>query len=335
MRGTRNAIPKGIDTNCARTWLAGIGVLAIIATGLGCRVNPGYGNDGGTTPLSGITAGGLTQTNAWAAFRGRPVDVVVTFADRSSWETMTHPWLGSNTEKFAGFAGTWVISQPFFPTSGGDVRSCATGAYNARWAEFGRWLTAQGRGASIVRLAWEFNGNWFPWSTSNNPEPWVGCFQKVVTAIRQTDPQIRIDWAMNAHTDGAFNFYPGDSYVDIVGIDTFDQWPASTDENSWNTQCDDAEGLCSVIRFARAHGKKFSVPEWGLVGRSDTGAGRAGQAGGDNPFYVRKMHETFVANSDLLSYESYFNDSDAGNVHSSLINPAEQPNAAQAYASLW
>ncbi len=285
--------------------------------------------------MSGLAAGTLAQANQWSAYRGRPVDVVVTFADRSSWETITHPWLGSGPEKFAGFAGTWVISQPFFPASGGDIGSCASGAYNSHWQEFGRWLVGQGRADSIVRLAWEFNGDWFPWSASNKPGSWVGCFQQVVGAIRQTDAQARIDWTLNSHTDGAFDFYPGDAYVDVIGIDTFDMWPASTDENSWNTQCNEAEGLCSVIKFARAHGKKFSVPEWGLVGTHDTGAGRAGQSGGDNPFYIRKMHDTFVANADVLSYEAYFSNSDPGNVHSSLTGPAEEPNSAQAYASLW
>ncbi len=313
---------------------------AVAAVAPGGATVPGGVTVPGGGPLSGgwtsgVAAGTLAEANQWAAFRGRPVDVIVTFADRSSWETITHPWLGSDPEKFAGFAGTWVISQPFFPDSGGDIGACASGAYNSHWQEFGRWLIGQGRANSIVRLAWEFNGDWFPWSASNKPGSWVGCFQQVVGAIRQTDAQARIDWTLNSHTDGAFDFYPGDAYVDVIGIDTFDMWPASTDENSWNTQCDEAEGLCSVIKFARAHGKKFSVPEWGLVGTHDTGAGRAGQSGGDNPFYIRKMHDTFVANADVVSYEAYFSNSDPGNVHSSLTGPVEEPSSAQAYASLW
>jgi beta-mannanase len=285
--------------------------------------------------MSGVSAGTLAQADQWSAFRHRPIDVIVTFADRSNWETITHPWLGAGAGKFAGFAGTWVISQPFFPTSDGNIGSCASGAYNGHWQEFGRWLTGQGRADTIIRLAWEPNGSWFPWSALDEPGSWVGCFRQVVGAIRQTDPQVRIDWTINSHTDGAFDVYPGDAYVDIIGIDTFDMWPASTDESSWKTQCNETEGLCSVIKFARAHNKKFSVPEWGLVGKYDTGAGAAGQSGGDNPFYIRKMHETFLANADVLSYEAYFNNSDAGNVHSSLTNPTEQPSGAQTYASLW
>jgi hypothetical protein len=285
--------------------------------------------------MSGIAAGSLSQVRAWEAFRGSSATAVVTFTDRSNWQAITHPWLGSGVDKFAGFAGRWVISQPFFPTGGGDIASCANGAYNGQWREFGTWLVSKGRADSIVRLAWEFNGNWFPWSVKNNPTAWVPCFRQVVSAIRSTDSQVRIDWSINAHSPGAFENYPGDEYVDIVGVDTYDQWPASLDEASWNSQCNQATGLCSIIRFARQHGKQFSVAEWGLVAKYDTGAGRAGQAGGDNPFYIQKMYETFKANADVLAYEAYFNDDAAGNVHSSLLNPSTHPNGAARYASLW
>ncbi|MCK9922636.1 beta-mannanase [Frankia sp. AgPm24] len=285
--------------------------------------------------LSGISAGSLTEVRAWEEFRGSPVDVVVGFSDRSSWETITYPWLGMGPDKFEGFAGTWVISQPFFPTGGGDIASCAVGAYNDHWREFGNWLVGQGRAASIVRPAWEFNGAWFPWSVSKDRKHWVSCFRQVVTSIRATAPQARIDWTFNAHNTDAFEYYPGDKYVDIIGVDTYDQWPASGTEAAFNAQCHQATGLCAGIAFARQHGKKFSVPEWGLVGTSDTGAGAVGQAGGDNPVYLEMMYKTMHDNADILAYEAYFNDDLPSNVHSSLINPTTHPKGAARYAELW
>ncbi|CAO5156861.1 Beta-mannanase [Frankia sp. AiPs1] len=293
---------------------------------------------GGSVPggMSGVSAGSLTEVNAWAAFRGSPVTAALTFTDRSGWQTITNPWLGSGPEKLSTFAGTWVISQPFFPSGQGDLTSCANGAYSSHWATFGSWLVGKGRPASIIRLAWEFNGNWFPWSVSNtNPTTWVTCFRQVVSAIRSTDPQARIDWTLNAHSGNAWSVYPGDSYVDIIGVDSYDHWPASTTDATFAEQCAEATGLCSTIAFARQHGKQFSVPEWGLVAKSDTGAGKAGQAGGDNPVYIRNMYNTFKANKDVLAYETYFKNSEAGNVHSSLVNPDENPISAATYASLW
>ncbi|SQD98867.1 MULTISPECIES: glycoside hydrolase family 26 protein [unclassified Parafrankia] len=295
------------------------------------------GGGGGRVPggMSGVYANSMTTVRNWEGLRGSPVNVVLTFTDRGSWETITHPWVGGSPEKFSTFPGTWVISQPFFPTGQGSIAACGSGAYNSQWAEFGRWLVAKGRPASIVRLAWEFNGNWFEWSVRGNPTAYVNCFRQVVSAIRSTDPQARIDWAMNAHSTSPWAAYPGDEYVDIIGIDSYDQWPASTTPAKFDEQCNQAVGLCSAIRFARQHGKQFSVPEWGLVAKSDTEAGRAGQAGGDNPVYIQKMYDTFRANADILAYETYFNDSRAGNVHSSLVSPNENPNSAGTYASLW
>ncbi|CAO5252152.1 conserved hypothetical protein [Frankia sp. AgKG'84/4] len=285
--------------------------------------------------LSGISAGSLSEVRAWEQFRGSPVDVIVTFSDRSGWAGITQPWLGTSAERFAGFTGIWVISQPFFPTDGGDIASCAAGAYDERWRQFGDWLVRQGRGASIVRPAWEFNGAWFPWSVSKDRTNWVPCFRQVVTSIRATAPQVRIDWTFNAHNTDAFEYYPGDEYVDIVGVDTYDQWPANKDEATFTAQCEQPTGLCAGIAFARKHGKQFSVPEWGLVGTSDTGASKVGQAGGDNPVYISMMHKTMYDNADILAYEAYFNDDLPNNVHSSLINPTTHPKGAALYAQLW
>jgi hypothetical protein len=274
----------------------------------------------------------MSEVQAWAAFRGSAVTAVQTFADLTSWDTMIHPWMGS---QLGSFPGQWVISESFYPDNGGDMGTCANGGYASHWAQFGDWLNSQGRSSTIVRLAWEANGDWFPWSVRNTSlATWQSCFRQVVTAIRSTDPRVRIDWTINAHS-GGLNEYPGNGYVDIIGVDNYDQWPPSRTDAAFSQQCHEATGMCSVIAFARAHGKKFSVPEWGVVAKTDTGAGRAGQAGGDNPVYIRNMYLTLHANAGALAYETYYNDASADNVHSSLLNPDENPVAAAEYARLW
>jgi hypothetical protein len=86
-------------------------------------------------------------------------------------------------------------------------------------------------------------------------------------------------------------------------------------------------GLCTVIDFARAHGKRFAVPEWGLV--------RSGGGGGDNPFYIHKMYDTFAANAKDLAYEAYYNNSEQDNVRSSLHNPNLNPKSSVRYLKLF
>jgi hypothetical protein len=290
---------------------------------------------------SGVAAHTLAEANTWASFRGRPNDVIVMYTDRGSWRSVTSPWMGGSTSTFAGFAGTWVISQPLFPDSGpekGNLTDCAAGDYDAHWRQFGRWLVSNGRGNSFVRLGWEFNGLWFAWAATD-PQAWIQCFRHASSAIKAASPKVRIDWNLNAHGSttsvGAFDLYPGDQYVDVVGIDTYDQYPPSPTSAAFDAQCNGDAGLCQVITFARTHNKLFSVPEWGVVSQQNTKAGRAGAAGGDNPIYVEKMYETFIRNADILAYEAYFPDSEINNVRSSLVDPNLNPSSAAAYQRLF
>ncbi|MGF7239501.1 MAG: glycoside hydrolase family 26 protein [Frankia sp.] len=354
---SRDSMNGGSSTGDGGAGLGGqIGLAAKNAKGAGQSTasaspapNSAGSSSGGTRPTvaraatsgpfpSGINAGTLTKANAWAAFRGRPADVVVVYTERGSWNDIIHSWVGADREHFAGFAGTWVLSVPLFPDSGpqqGNLPSCAAGAYDAEWRAFGATLVARGRGSSFVRLGWEFNGSWFAWSATD-PTAWMSCFRHASAAIRATDPSVRIDWNLNAHNSAgidAFNLYPGDAYVDVIGVDSYDEYPPSDDALSFSSQCHGTDGLCVAIAFARAHHKLFSVPEWGVVATSDTAAGSNG--GGDNLVYIQQMYQTFMQNRDILAYESYFSDSTPGNVHSSLLDPDENPASAREYAQLW
>ncbi|WP_462202736.1 glycoside hydrolase family 26 protein [Frankia sp. CcWB3] len=290
---------------------------------------------------TGVAAHTLAQANRWAEFRGRPNDVVVMYTERSSWRAIVEPWIGRDASPFAGFSGIWVISQPLFPDQGpekGNLADCAAGRYDAEWRQFGRWLVSMGRGDSFVRLGWEFNGLWFAWAATD-PQQWVQCFRNASSAIKATSPRVRIDWNLNAHGSttsvGAFDLYPGDQYVDVIGVDTYDQYPPSPTYADFDNQCNGDGGLCQVILFARTHHKLFSVPEWGVVSQQGTKAGRVGAAGGDNPVYIEKMHEAFVRNADILAYEAYFPDALPNNVRSSLVDPTINPMAAAMYQRLW
>ncbi|TCJ31755.1 cellulase family glycosylhydrolase, partial [Parafrankia sp. BMG5.11] len=163
---------------------------------------------------------------------------------------------------------------------------------------------------------------------------WKQCFRQVVTAIRSTSPNVRIDWNMTGHQNrmpnggSVWDAYPGDDVVDIVSIDAYDSYPASTTQETFNDNCNSDSGACTVARFARQHGKKFAVPEWGMDHRNG--------GGGDNPYYVEKMHELFTANQDILSYEAYYSAGaqEAENVQSALALDLN-PKAALRYHELF
>ncbi len=203
-----------------------------------------------------------------------------------------------------------------------SIQACAAGAYNAHWRQFGKVIRSYGLGSSVIRLGWEFNGRWDSWAATD-PAAWAECFRQAVTSARSTAAQLRWDWNVNRGVSSALadpiRAYPGNDYVSMIGVDSYDQWPSVASEGGWQKQLNGEQGLNYWLGFAKAHGKKLSVPEWGSLryGRS---------AGGDDPQYIRDMRAFFAANARYIAFEAIFQGSigtyDAGHT---------MPRAAQAY----
>ena len=252
--------------------------------------------------LSGATLGSETPTaaSAFGAWRHRKLDAVVVWPQVATWANITNPaWL---YRRWKGSPYVMVLSLPMLPTAvpGVSIRACAHGAYRTQWRRFGRVIKASGLGRTIVRLGWEFNGNWYPWAAWK-PAVWAECWRQIVTAARSTAPGLRWDWNVNRGLSSALadpiRAYPGNAYVSMVGIDSYDWWPAATTAAGWNEQLNGKQGLNYWLEFAKAHGKKLSVPEW-----ANARYGRS--VGGDDPQYVRDMRAFFSANARYLSFEA-------------------------------
>jgi hypothetical protein len=316
----------------------------VYAGQVGSQPPPIVGNRSGQPWLSGANGDPLmtpADVDAFCAFRGTPCDVAQVYVARDSWSSIVEPSFAETN--FAGWPGKLVITVPPFPEDGvSNLRSCATGAYDGYWQEFGRTLNVTGRGSSIIRLAWEANGDWYPWSGSD-PQAYINCYRRIVTDIRATaKPAPRFDWTINAHysqnppSHNPTDLYPGDAYVDIVSIDDYDHYPPSYTLDEFNSQADSEGGITWLYDFARAHNKLFGVPEWGVASGSDE------NGGGDNPNYIQFMRDWMVARAGRgMYYESYFNNCDMENVGSNLYRPVgahclyENTASAAQYARLW
>jgi hypothetical protein len=262
-------------------------------------------------------------------WRGRQIDVVVDWPARQSWGDITNPdWI---FRSWASTPYTKALGIPPFPEGGGSLQECATGAYDGKWREMATNFKNSGMaGETIVRLGWEMNGDWYAWS-AHDPSAFAACFRKVVTAAESVAPELRWDWTVNrgpgqSVTDAA-KAYPGDAYVDIVGIDSYDQFPGVTNESNWQVHYSGPYGLKYWTDFAKRHGKKIIVPEWGVYPGADSN-------GGDNPFYIGKMRNFFASLGSQLAYEAYFNES-ADYYRGAIFGPTQNPSAAAKYASLF
>ncbi len=280
--------------------------------------------------VSGAYTAGTIDTAAavrFGSFRGRPLDVADVFHTRDTWDKIgTAAW---SEQQYTGFAGKLAIALPLLPGSSdaSDLPSVAAGAHDDAFRGFATTLLAQGRGDSIVRLGWEFNGNWYGWSAWD-VATWRAAFRHVVQVMKSVDPAMVIDYDGNVGVSQSADpfgaVYPGDDVVDIIGVDAYDnEWNHVTDQASWDAFRTGTGGLDRWAAFAAAHGKKVSVPEWGVNIKGP----------GDNPFFVQQMHDWFAAHAGQLAYECYFNEGDA--YIASALDGTENPRSAGVYRSLW
>jgi hypothetical protein len=80
-------------------------------------------------------------------------------------------------------------------------------------------------GTLYLRLDWEMNGSWSEWYSSG--PAFIAMWKHVVTYFRNAGvTNVRWVWAPNVGTNLAA-YYPGDSYVDYVGLDGYNQAQAA------------------------------------------------------------------------------------------------------------
>lgn len=281
---------------------------------------------------SGAHAGNEVQDYAdFGAWRGRSVDLAHLFPDRLGGfqDLVTPAW---PVDMMEAFSGRLVLSLPLYPESEGNNQDCAAGLYDAEWQKLGTFLVERGRSETIIRLGWGLNDNDHAWRADADVTDWIACFRRVALAIRSTDAAVRIEWSFNEQgppqitNEDPYAAYPGDDVVDYVGMELFDHYPAVESDTVWEQRCSGPTGLCTLFDFARDHGKTASVTEWGLVSCGE-------QAGGDNPFFIQKVVETFAEHADVLGFEAYFED---GNLDvCSKLDDARHANAAERYRLLY
>lgn len=274
----------------------------------------------GQTALADPTwrSGGNGQAaDKFAAWRGAPLGMVTGWAPWDNWDNMLSYMSGTNPRKLRSLSSNVSIGVGLFPRSGGNLSDCAANRYATNHRSIGSRLASNGVGNAEIRLGWEANGSWYPWTAvGRSASDWKACFTNAARALKLGSPELRITWHMAKRGQvNVTTIWPDQAPITNVGVSHYDDSQARFGTESVNGS---TWGLRAWLSFARSKGKKLEMAEWG-VGRS-----------GDNPAYIESMYEFFRSAGDGLAHESYFN---AG--ESTLYPSTRLSRSAQRYRDLF
>lgn len=282
------------------------------STATAAPTNPATGNTANAATVgqrsglpfdSGVFAHDTARAEKYAQVVGRPVDVYQVAPERSGgWSSIHDLWWTQNLPDGAKLD----VALPLLEDPTGT-----------EWEKVGKEIAGASAPGAYVRPGWEFNltGSW-PWTTDSiGDAEFVKRFQAAATGIRKGCPSCLIEWNPNSGQGGvakAQAAYPGDEYVDVIGIDAYD----------WNNEdpINGVGGLNEWAKFARDHDKFLSLPEWGTHGGAD---GR-----GDNPKFVEDVLAWAKENRGRLVMMSWF-DETADYIESSVAD-GQMPKAGAA-----
>lgn len=221
--------------------------------------------------------------------------------------------------------GPWDRSGPKSGIDAGipvSLREGAKGTYNHHFKILAENLVKHGLGGSILRPGWEFNGGWFTWRVANqaDAEAFAEYWRQIVTTIRAVPGAEKLHFCWNPNigwlSHPADKAWPGDEYVDSIGLDYYDDgyipdsypWPEGTSDveieirrrKVWDHFYKGSQGLLWWREFAQEHNKPLAIPEWGVNQKPD------GHGGLDNVYYVEKMHAFIADPNNNVFFHTYF-----------------------------
>lgn len=201
----------------------------------------------------------------------------------------------------------------------------AAGDYDIHFRQLAENLVKHKMTDVLLRPGWEFNGGWYAWAAKGRTEAFAEYWRRIVRTMRAVPGAEGLRFVWNP-TLGEQDFpaeaaWPGDAYVDYVGLDVYDEtwapntypWPAGADAAAiaarqrkvWaEWTYGSARGLKYWRDFAIAHGKPLAIPEWGVKQQNTPGQEQHG--GLDDPYFVEQMHAFIHDPANHVAFHCYF-----------------------------
>ncbi|HXL61282.1 MAG TPA: glycosyl hydrolase [Mycobacterium sp.] len=272
-------MPTSVRTGMSRRAVLAslsLGALTLVTASNACRSNNQPRVFG--LAANGIDDAAVKQAEATADSLGKRLDVLTVYDAFARQAPLPTELLDRITASGAVPLMTW---EPWNPTDGAtqplySAAQIAGGRYDAYVATWAKQAAAYNRHC-LIRFAHEMNGNWYPWSVGQSdatPEDYVAAYRRVRRIFDDSGAtQVRWVWSpnviINGNTDVISRCYPGDDYVDIIGVDGYNF--GDDPGHRWRSPSD---LFGPTLKFVAnlAHRKPLWITE---VGCSDRGGDKA------------------------------------------------------------
>lgn len=294
------------------------------SSGPALGVYAGAGSSSGVASFESATR----TTEQWASDYLPGTNGFSGMSDASAISFVLNGWQGSGCQL--------ILGVPIIPTShgspSGTLADGAAGDYNSYFTTLAQSLVNAGDAGAYLRLGWEFDGPWFAWNadTPTAETNYANYFRQIVTAMRAVSGQnFKFVWNPDAgaFTKSGYNIdlaYPGNSFVDAIALDQYDQsWATpQTPTTAWSQTV--LPALDAAQQFATSKGEPLGFAEWGEAVRSD------GHGLGDDPNFINQMKQWFDAND--VAFAIYFNSDQPPSEYNALTD-GRFPHALSAFSS--
>lgn len=205
----------------------------------------------------------------------------------------------------------------------GQLRAAARGDYNAQyrsWAQRVLSTRQADNGPIYIRTSHELGGEWFPWTepAREDPAAFVAAFRQWYGAWKSVSSRFRVIFEWIGDRGDPTQWYPGDAYCDLIGQDVYwdpdKPWRQLPTAQSWFDFAFlsmDAN-MTWTANFARQHGKRVCVPEWGVPGENGNQWDVAGAITLATRFFAENDFEFAIYWNDIPAsgYEGELSDGD-------------------------
>ncbi len=150
-----------------------------------------------------------------------------------------------------------------------------------------------------LRPGHEPNGNWYGWS--GNPEAYIYAWRRAYNLINNGLNKTQLQWIWSVNNVdvggiGAESYYPGDQYVDWLGIDGYN-WGKSFDWGDWNTPASTFDTMIKRLKIL-SPSKPISINEVSSTTNS--------KAVADKNLWITSMFDYAYANN--IKMINWFNE---------------------------